>query len=58
MLERKKSTHQQLFEKEFIHNDEYRHKVEDDKHTYKRKPKNNKEWKQWTSNDLSDLEQD
>ena len=44
----RKSPQQQLFEKDFIHNQEYRHKVEDAKHSYKRKPKNTREWQQWT----------
>lgn len=53
---RTKSIEQQLFEKEFIHNNEYRHKTESSKREYHRKPKNQREWQQWTESDDTDLE--
>jgi hypothetical protein len=40
----RKSPKQQLFEKDFIHNQEYRPKTEEPKNSYKRKPKNQREW--------------
>ena len=51
-----KSPEQQMFEQEFKHSGKYRHSVHDEQH--KRKPKNQKEWKQWTSVESLDLEQD
>lgn len=51
-----KSLEQQMFEQEFKHSRKYRRSVHDEQH--KRKPKNQKEWKQWTSVESLELEQD
>ena len=51
-----KSPEQQMFEQELKHSGKYRHSIHDEQH--KRKPKNQKEWKQWTSVESLDLEQD
>ena len=53
---RTKSIEQQLFEKEFIHNNEYRHKTESSKREYHRKPKNQREWEQWTTTEDDEIE--
>ena len=39
-----KAPRQQMFEKDFIHNQEYRPKTEEPKNSYKRKLKNQREW--------------